>query len=172
MRGAIACGGTLRCASLALDGFEFLGFEGVTIQRPAGCGVAALRMALAANGRDVDLAALEERFARNGTPVSFGEVAQVARAYGFMTQTWRVHAGQGRQLSFPAVVLMDGRHFVVVDKCDGRDCIIRDPAGGRLKASEERVFGQRGAAMTMSHVTSPGLTGVSGAAVASADQGR
>jgi len=119
----------------SLSGVERLGAQGVVRQQTdRDCGVAALAMVLTHFGRPASLEQLTALLDPGPEGVSMLDLKYGAERLGLRATGWRLTLDQLGAGPLPAIVLVDGHHWVVVTavEIDGA-VLISDPARGRLR---------------------------------------
>jgi len=119
----------------SLGGVERLGTDGVVRQQTdRDCGVAALATVLTHFGRPVDIERLTALLNPGAEGVSMLDLQRGAERLGLGATGWRLTPAQLGAGPLPAIVLIDGHHWVVVTgvEADGA-VLISDPARGRLR---------------------------------------
>ena len=125
-----------RCRAWA-SGAEYLGDEAVRFQSgESTCGPASLAMIYEFYGLHVS-----EKDIINSVPISpagttMFALFQHARKCGLNVMGERLCLKELKMCSFPVILFVNGRHFVVGDSISGGEVYLRDPAVGRVKLSE------------------------------------
>lgn len=126
------------------DGAEYLGLEGVTLQRSFNdCGPTALKMvldyfAIPVTGEDL---AREMNLDRRGATLR--QLEKTAKDKGLSCEAREIAFATLSTWREPVIVLQRNLHFIVVDRTDRAGFVyVRDPSLGRLRYSE-KVFIQR-----------------------------
>jgi ABC-type bacteriocin/lantibiotic exporter with double-glycine peptidase domain len=119
---------------------ERSGRDGVITQsRRNTCGPAALAMLLVSKGIVVTAEELERRMQPGADGVSLTTIVTTAREYGVHLQPWRLRKDALDTLKTPAILWVDGDHFVVFDSLTQAGAHLRDPATGRVQESKQRL---------------------------------
>lgn len=117
-----------------------LGREGVIAQsRRNTCGPAALAMLLLAQGVTVPVEELEQRMRPGARGVSLATMVTTARVYGVRLESWRLKFDALDTLTTPAILWIDGDHFVVFDSLTSAGAYLQDPAAGRVLVPRGRL---------------------------------
>ena len=98
------------------------------------CGPACLVAVLAAFGSNVTLAAAAAACDVGRDGVGIGDIARAAGHFGLAPKALRVNATTSQawsRVAFPAVALLTGGHFLVIDGVHGDRIRTNDPAAGR-----------------------------------------
>jgi len=116
-------------------GGVYLGGGGVVIQDdPNACAPAALKMILDRFGKETTLAELKTRAGGARGWWSMLTMKEIALEFGISAGGWRLDLPGLAQSSFPLILFVENRHFVVADSVDQNGYVfLRDPAIGRLK---------------------------------------
>ena len=65
---------------------------------------------------------------------------KLAETEGLVCEGWRFKADDLRRMPLPAILLVHGSHYVVLDSFTAKgDFVIRDPACGRFRMSPEKL---------------------------------
>ena len=117
-----------------------LGRDGVIAQsRRNSCGPAALAMLLSARGIFVSADELERRMQPGPRGVSLATIVTTARAYGVPLDSWRLRFDALDTLTTPAILWIDGDHFVMFDSLTSAGAYLQDPATGRVLVPRHRL---------------------------------
>ena len=139
---AILCGcDDQRILRLRALGAEDHGVEGVELQRSGNdCGAACLAMVCRDTG--TRMSAEEIGRAMNWTEggVSLLELKRAAEHLGYRAVGWRCDLSQLRHVRCPAILFIEGDHFVVMDSvAPDQSIFLRDPAIGRICLKARRL---------------------------------
>lgn len=116
------------------------GWTPVVLQSEASeCGLAAVAMVAAANGRPVALAQLRAQCTPAERAPTLAGLAAAADALGIATRPVRVRLAELRRLHLPAVLHWQFDHFVVVTRVNRQVITIHDPACGRRRVAMDEV---------------------------------
>ena len=96
----------------------------------AECGLACLAMVAGFHGQAADLAALRRRFPVSMKGMSLKDLVALADRLGFAARPVRLELQELPLLRTPCILHWDLNHFVVLQKTDGREAVIHDPAFG------------------------------------------
>lgn len=96
------------------------------------CGAACLAMVLAHHGHAAPLAEVRDQCGIGRDGASAAAIAQAAQHYGLRTQAFRVTPDALAGLDLPAILHVDGAHFVVLVGARGDGWDVIDPAAGRV----------------------------------------
>ena len=96
------------------------------------CGAACLAMVLGHHRHAAPLAEVRELCGIGRDGASASAIAQAAGHYGLGTQAFRVGAESLEGLALPAILHVDGGHFVVLEGRGRRGWRVLDPAAGRV----------------------------------------
>lgn len=107
-------------------------FPDVRSAARADCGVAALTAVCRFHGHDVTASAIRALLAPGPDGVALIDLARAARALGFHARTVKASRRNLDTLRLPAIVHVDGRHWVVVYGLEPGVVLVSDPARGRL----------------------------------------
>jgi len=124
-------------------GASYLGIQGVELQtKPNGCGPASLKMVLDHFGLLVALGELEKQVMLTRRGTSMLALKEAAERRGLCAEGWRLVGKDLLRVSLPAIILVHGDHFMVVDSISAqRQVYMRDPAVGRLRMSLYQLAG-------------------------------
>lgn len=122
-------------------GASYLGVQGVELQtKPNGCGPASLKMVLDHFDLPVALSEPVKRVALTRRGTSMLALKEAAERQGLCSEGWRLNRQDLFRIPFPAIILIRGDHFVVVDSISPQGSVyVRDPAIGRLRIHLDRV---------------------------------
>lgn len=118
------------------------GFGHVASRAPRDCGIAALTAVCRHHGMEVGMAAVRAHARPAGAGVTLGELASAARRLGLHARMVKSSAQGLDKLALPAIMHVDGRHWVVLYALDERWAYISDPARGRLRMARARLAGR------------------------------
>lgn len=104
------------------------------------CGPASLAMLLVEHGVSVTEKELEGQMLPGRDGVSLRTLTETAGRYGVRLEVWRFRRDAVDSLQTPAILWIDGDHFVVLDSSTTNGVFVRDPAKGRLQWSRERLY--------------------------------
>lgn len=96
------------------------------------CGPAALAMLLTSMGRPTSEAELEREMSPGPDGVTLTSIVTTAASRGVRLEAWRVRPDTLGFLRTPAILWIDGDHFVVFDSLTSAGAYVRDPSAGRL----------------------------------------
>ena len=96
------------------------------------CGPAALAMLLTSVGRPATEAELEQEMSPGPDGVTLTSIVAAAASRGIRLEAWRVRPDTLGSLRAPAILWIDGDHFVVFDSLTPVGAHLRDPSAGRL----------------------------------------
>lgn len=102
------------------------------------CGPAALSMLLAAHGRMVPESTLAREMRPGSDGVSLSTIVTCARSHGVELDAWRLRFDTLSSIETPAILWVDGDHFVVFDSVGTGGVHLRDPSAGRCVEPLER----------------------------------
>lgn len=98
-----------------------------------GCGPAALAMVLADHGIDCSPAEVAAGHPHRDDGMSMLELKLFAQSRGLAVSGWRLTQEDLRLAPKPAILLVSGGHFLVVDSVDGHGrAFCRDPQAGNV----------------------------------------
>jgi len=120
-------------------GARYLGEEGVTFQKHSNdCGPAALKMVFDYFEIPATLDETSEKLLdKKGT--SMLSIKEMAELKGLKAEGWRYAFKDLKRIKLPAIVFVNGDHYVVLSRItDDGKIIILDPAIGKLKYSSRR----------------------------------
>jgi len=128
-------------AYLTFSGIRNLGGEGVVWQRSTtDCGAAALQMIFAHFNIVADYAELAFRLELATGGTSMLRLKRAAEARGLLCRGWRLAARDLPAIPLPAILLLRGNHFVVLDSyVTGGSFFIRDPSRGKLQLTTRKL---------------------------------
>ena len=102
------------------------------------CGAACLAMVARAYGRDVSLAHIRGRVHTSVDGTSLAAIVAGAEAIGLRARALKASKGRLDELSLPAVVHVEGNHWVVLHRVGPKRVHVADPARGHLRLARER----------------------------------
>lgn len=117
-------------------GARYLGEEGVTFQEHSNdCGPAALKMVFDYFEVPATLEGTSEKFLdKKGT--SMLSIKEMAELKGLKAEGWRYAFKDLKRIKLPAIVFVNGNHYVVISEItENGNIIVLDPAIGKLKYS-------------------------------------
>ena len=132
------------------------GVEGVILQNSGNsCGLAALTMILEYHGIKISKGEMERKARLAPQGVSMLALKDLAQSFGLQATGWRLHFGDLKRVSFPAILFVENRHFVVLDSVGGGEVLfVRDPAIGRMKIPRRVLMnGWKGETLVFSNNT-------------------
>jgi predicted double-glycine peptidase len=131
----------LKQVSAKSMGAVYLGSDGVELQRKRNdCGPASLKMIFDHVAIHAPLGELTEELALTRTGTSMLALKEAAERRGLHAEGWRLTTRGLVRVPSPAVLLIHGDHFVVMDSVStDYQIFIRDPALGRLRMSLHRL---------------------------------
>ena len=98
-----------------------------------GCGPAALAMVLADHGINCSPAEVAAGYPHRDEGMSMNELKGYAESRGLAVSGWRLTHEDLRLAPKPAILLVSGGHFLVVDSVDERGrAFCRDPQSGNM----------------------------------------
>jgi ATP-binding cassette subfamily B protein len=103
------------------------------------CGAACLAMVLGHHGHAAPLVEVRELCGIGRDGASAAAIAQAARQRGLQAQAFRVTEESLGGLPMPAILHVDGAHFVVVERAVREGWSVLDPAGGRTRWSAQEM---------------------------------
>ncbi|MCB4848646.1 peptidase domain-containing ABC transporter [Bacillus tropicus] len=101
------------------------------------CGLACLAMVLKFYGRHVSLAELREKYGVPKGGTSLYQLMVIGKNYDLEVKGFKADKQALRQLSLPAIIHWENKHYVVLEKVSRHSIIIVDPAYGRLKITHK-----------------------------------
>lgn len=104
------------------------------------CGPAALAMLLTSIGRPATEAVLEREMSPGPDGVTLTSIVTAAASRGVQLEAWRVRPDTLGFLRTPAILWIDGDHFVVFDSLTSEGASVRDPSTGRLILPVESLW--------------------------------
>ncbi len=114
-------------------GARYIGEENVVRQpTPYDCGAAALAMVLASHGVSSEVRSLDTELHTTTNGTSLYNLRTVALAHGLAATSWKLRPQDLASAPYPLIVLVDRRHFIVVDRLLPGAVEVRDPAMGRM----------------------------------------
>ncbi len=116
-------------------GARFLTDDGVVLQSERNdCGVASLKMILAAHGVERSLASLASELPLTARGTSMLALRQASIRLGVPARSWAICPEDLRRIPLPAIAFVHGDHFVVIRSLIAPDLLeVDDPALGRLR---------------------------------------
>lgn len=122
-------------------GAVYLGSEGVVAQRRDNdCGVASLLTLLTLRGTSVDTRRVYAAVPLGGGGASMLALRNAAERFGIPLRGWLLPRRELASSDLPAILLLDGKHFVVARRLTGTSEIeVLDPALGRLLYSSRSL---------------------------------
>ncbi|HDR7624976.1 ABC-type bacteriocin/lantibiotic exporter with double-glycine peptidase domain [Bacillus sp. RC242] len=97
------------------------------------CGLACIAMVLKFYGRHVSLATLREKYGVPKGGTSLYQLMIIGKNYDLEVKGFKADKQALQQLSLPAIIHWENKHYVVLEKISRNSIIIVDPAYGRLK---------------------------------------
>ncbi len=125
----------VRQACASSMGAVYLGSGGVERQKKRNeCGAASLKMVFDHAGIPATPLELRRELALTRHGTSMLALKQAAEKRGLHAAGWRLTTGGLSRIPTPAILLIHGDHFVVMDSVSGEaGAFLRDPALGRLR---------------------------------------
>jgi ABC-type bacteriocin/lantibiotic exporter with double-glycine peptidase domain len=122
-----------------LKGAKYEGLKGVSLQnRTMNCGPSALKMVLDSLGVKRTLAEIEGAITIDERGSSLFDLMTYAQNQGLRAEAWQLNGDNLQDKPLPAIVFVDGDHFVVLDRITPQGQIqLRDPAIGQLRMSKD-----------------------------------
>ncbi len=116
-------------------GAQFLTDQGVALQGESNyCGVASLKMVLAAHGIDRSLTSLASELPMTPQGTSMLALRQASMRLGVPARSWAVGPQDLHRIPLPAIAFVRGDHFVVIRGFVASDVLeVDDPALGKLR---------------------------------------
>jgi predicted double-glycine peptidase len=133
----------LKQVSAKSMGAVYLGSDGVELQRKRNdCGPASLKMIFDHVAIPALLGELTEELALTQRGTSMLALKEAAERRGLHAEGWRLTTRDLVRVPGPAVLLIHGDHFVVMDSVSTEhEIFIRDPALGKLRMGLHRLAG-------------------------------
>jgi len=118
-----------------MQGAQFLTDKGVALQGEGNyCGVASLKMVLAAHGIDRSLTSLASELPMTSQGTSMLALRQASMRLGVPARSWAVRPQDLSRIPLPAIAFIHGDHFVVIRSFVASDVLeVDDPALGKLR---------------------------------------
>lgn len=108
--------------------------QGVILQRQRNtCGVAALAMILRDKGIDVSIDSLEQKLPLSTNGARMSAIVEIAARMGVTLTGVRCTLEHLDSLGLPAILWVDGDHYVVADSVTDSTVYLRDPARGTVQ---------------------------------------
>lgn len=82
---------------------------------------------------------LEQYMQPGSRGVSLATIVMTARVYGVQLESWRLRSDALDTLTTPAILWVDGDHFVVFDSLTSAGAYLQDPAAGRILVPRDRL---------------------------------
>lgn len=101
----------------------------------AECGLACLAMVASYHGFRCDLTSLRSRLSTSLRGVTLAQLMQMAGTLKLTARALRMEPKALVYLATPVILHWNLDHFVILERCDGRNAWIIDPAVGRRKMS-------------------------------------
>ncbi len=122
-------------------GAQFTGTEGVILQdKFNNCGPAAMKMVLMQFGIKTSLADIERLAGTDARGTSMLGLKQMAESCGLRAEGWRFVWEDFRKIDLPAILFVNGDHYVTALEFIGKDTLIlADPAIGKLKICQRNL---------------------------------
>lgn len=99
------------------------------------CGLACLAMILGYHGFHITLPELRDQFGTSKKGTSLYHLAEIGKYYHLNNKVYQGNCSQLHQVSMPAIIFWEQKHFVVLEKIHKHHISILDPANGRQKIS-------------------------------------
>nr|WP_231741462.1 peptidase domain-containing ABC transporter [Paucibacter sp. KCTC 42545] len=99
----------------------------------AECGLACLAMIASAQGRHCDLRQLRTQFSLSLKGATMADLVRMATQLGLTSRALRAEPAHLAQLHLPCILHWDFNHFVVLERVQGDEAHIIDPAHGRRR---------------------------------------
>jgi ABC-type bacteriocin/lantibiotic exporter with double-glycine peptidase domain len=146
----------LRRTVSTVTGVERLDAAGVVYQRTeTDCGLAALAMALSGWNRSVPYGTLRQEVPVGPKGTSMLSLKIAAERHGLRATGWVLTSDDVRRLRMPAIAVVDGDHFVVLEQAGPDGVVVLDPARGRYRMSWA-AFARRWQGVTLGFEPNPG----------------
>lgn len=115
-------------------GATYLDDYGVLLQpNPYDCGAAALAMVLQDHHQSVPISVLEGELDTTYQGTSLYNLRQIARKHGLLGLSWWLAPNDLYTVPLPAILLLRGNHFVVLEHVFPGVLQIKDPSIGRIR---------------------------------------
>ena len=122
-----------------ITGIEKLPSDRVVFQHTrVDCGPAALKMVLDFYSIPVTLAQLDADLGPGSQGTSMLGMKKVAIQYGLQATGWTLSLTDLDRIPLPAIAVVNGNHYAVVERKQPDGVILADPARGRLRVSNWR----------------------------------
>ncbi len=105
----------------------------------AECGLACIAMIAGYHGHRRDIGSLRRQFSVSLQGLSIKGLVEIADGIGFSSRPLRAELEALDTLDLPCILHWDMRHFVVLERVNGRKLTIVDPAKGRRTLSIDEV---------------------------------
>ncbi len=115
------------------------GADAIRQSRRNTCGPAALAMLLMHQGRPTTEGELALLMAPGPDGVTLSTLLETSAAFGVPLEAWRLRLDTLRLIRTPAILWVDGDHFVVFDSVTSAGAHLRDPSAGRVVVPLERL---------------------------------
>lgn len=103
------------------------------------CGAASLAMVLAYHGHHVPLSEVREACGVSREGASALAIVRAARSYDLEAEGVTLEIEGLKDLPLPAILHWGFRHFVVLERLDGRSAVLVDPATGRRSVEGDEL---------------------------------
>ncbi|MCU0452748.1 MAG: cysteine peptidase family C39 domain-containing protein [Bacteroidetes bacterium] len=103
------------------------------------CGPAALAMLLTSLGRPATENEMERAMFLGSEGATLTSLLAASASRGVQLEAWRLQVDTLRSIRTPAILWVDGDHFVVFDSITSTGAHVRDPSVGRTVISLERL---------------------------------
>lgn len=103
------------------------------------CGLACLAMVAWHHGQENEISELRSRFPASLKGISLSRLMAIASELGLASRAVRLEPNDLQNLSLPAILHWDMKHYVVLEKIQRNGVVIRDPAAGKLIVSRNEL---------------------------------
>ncbi|MBA2871391.1 ABC-type bacteriocin/lantibiotic exporter with double-glycine peptidase domain [Anoxybacillus calidus] len=101
------------------------------------CGLACLGMILGYYGFHITLPQLREEFGSSKKGTSLYDLIEMGKVFHLNGKAYKADPSLLREVSLPAIIFWEEKHYVVVEKIANNSITIVDPANGRRKVSSD-----------------------------------
>lgn len=103
------------------------------------CGPACLAMLLEFYGHATSLRELRETMRSSSRGTALKSLLEAADQFGLQARAIRMECDEAKSLRLPAIIHLDGDHFVVLERVSRSGWVIHDPARGKRRVGRREI---------------------------------
>lgn len=115
------------------------------------CGLASIAMILGYYKYHLPLSELRDKYGVSKGGTSLYQIRKIAESFDLKVDGFRIPAENLSEITLPAILHWEGKHYIVLEKINGKQACIVDPAKGRRKIPFDEFSNKySGIALTLS----------------------